>query len=111
MRWRTIVAVGLACLLGTTGLALEEEASDGRIWFGLGGSTLGLFLPDLSAVDTFLSDNGFGAFGDAVLFTGGRGRGGALHGPAFGGIGWGGEAATSVENRYAGLAIGFGGLA
>lgn len=110
MRWETIVAVGLACLLGTAGFALEEEAADERIWFGLGGSTLGLFLPDLSAVDTFLIDNGFGAFGDAVLFTGGRGRGGALHGPSFGGIGWGGEAATSVENRYAELAIGFGGL-
>jgi len=105
-----IVAVGLACLLGTAGFALEEGAADERIWFGLGGSTLGLFLPDLSAVATYMIDNGFRPFDDVVLFTGGRGRGGALHGPSFGGIGWGGEAATSVENRHAELAIGFGGL-
>ena len=110
MRWKMIVAVGLACLLGTAGFALEQEAADERIWFGLGGSTLGLFLPDLAAADAFLIDHGFGALGDAVLFTGGRGRGGALGGLSFGGIGWSGEAVTYVENRYAKLAIGFGGL-
>jgi hypothetical protein len=35
MRWKTIVAAGLGCLLGVAGLALEEEASDRRIRFGL----------------------------------------------------------------------------
>ena len=110
MRFKTIVTLGLVCLLGTVGVAVEDEASDGRIWFGLGGSTLGLFLTDLSAVDAFLIDAGFGAFGDAVLFTGGRGRGGALAGLSLGGIGWSAEVKTSVENRYAELAIGFGGL-
>ncbi len=110
MHCKTIVALGLACLLGTVGFAVEEEAGDGRIWFGLGGSTLGLFFPDLTAVDAFLTDNGFGGFGDAMLFSGGRGRGGALHGLSLGGIGWGGEVKSSVENRYAELAIGFGGL-
>ena len=110
MRRETIVALGLVCLLGTVGLAIEEEVSDGRIWFGLGGSTLGLFFPDLTAVDAFLTDNGFGGFGDAMLFSGGRGRGGALRGLSLGGIGWGSEVKSSVENRYAELAIGFGGL-
>jgi hypothetical protein len=110
MHWKTIVAVGLVCLLGTAGFALEEEVADERIWFGLGGSTLGLFLPDLAAVDAFLIDNGFGAFGAAVLFTGGRGRGGAVGGLSFGAIGWSGEAVTRAENRYAEVAIGFGGL-
>ncbi len=110
MRWKTIVAVGLACLLGTAGYALDEEASGERILFGLGGSTLGLFFPGLSEVDTFLMDNGFGSFGDAFLFTGGRGRGGALHGVSVGGIGWSGEATSSSEDRHAELSIGFGGL-
>jgi hypothetical protein len=31
MRRKTIVAIGLVCLLGTVGLAIEEETSDGRI--------------------------------------------------------------------------------
>jgi len=110
MRRKTIVALGLVCLLGTVGLAIEEEVSDGRIWFGLGGSTLGLFFPDLAAVDAFLIDSGFSGFGDAMLFTGGRGRGGSLHGLSLGGIGWGGEAKSAAGNRNAELAIGFGGL-
>ena len=110
MRRKTIVALGLVCLLGTVGLAIEEGTSEGRIWFGLGGSTLGLFFPDLTAADAFLIDSGFGGFGDAMLFTGGRGRGGALHGLSLGGIGWGGEAKSAAGNRCAELAIGFGGL-
>jgi len=73
---KTIVALGLVCLLGTVGLAIEEETSDGRIWFGLGGSTFGLLLPDLASVDAFLIDRGFGGSGVAMLFTGDRGRGG-----------------------------------
>ena len=109
MRRKTIVAIGLVCLLGAVGLAIEEETSDGRIWFGLSGSTFGLFFPDLAAVDAFLIDAGFGGFGDAMLFTGGRGRGGVLHGLSLGGIGWGGEARSAAGNRYAELAIGFGG--
>ncbi len=110
MRRKTIVALGLVCLLGTVGTAVEEGTNDGRIWFGLGGSTLGLFFPDLAGVDAFLIDKGLGGFGDAMLFTGGRGRGGALHGLSLGGIGWGGEAKRVAEDRYAELAIGFGGL-
>ena len=110
MRFKAIVVLGLVCLLGTVAYAVEDDASDGRIWFGLGGSTFGLFLPDLSAVDAFLIDAGFGVFGDALLFSGGRGRGGALNGLSLGGIGWGAEATTAEEDRYAELAIGFGGL-
>ena len=107
---KTILAVGLACLLAATALAMEGESDEGRIWFGLGGSTVGLLLPDLGPTDAMLLDRGFGTFGDAVLVTGGRARGGILGGVSLGGIGWGGEAAKSSENRYAELAVGFGGI-
>jgi len=106
----TILAVGMACLLAATALAMDGESDEGRIWFGLGGSSVGLLLPDLGATDASLLDRGFGTFGDAVLVTGGRGRGGVLGGISLGGIGWGGEAASSSENRYAELAVGFGGI-
>jgi len=110
MHWKTIVVVGLVCLLGTAGFALEEDVADERIWFGLGGSTVGFFLPALAGANAALIAGGFDAFGDVVLISGGRARGGALGGLSFGAIGWSGEAVTLAGNRRAELAIGFGGF-
>jgi len=110
MRSRTLIAFGMVCLVAIVGLAIEEQTEERTIWFGLGGSTIGLYVPDLWAVNTFLSSHGFGVFGETLLFTGGRGRGGALGGLSIGGIGWSCERKRSTDNRYAELAIGFGGL-
>ena len=110
IRKATMIAIGVTCLLATAVVALEEVARGDRIWFGLGGSALGLALPDLGSVNLHLADRGFDAFGDAILFTGGRGRGGVLGGLSLGGIGWAGETAASGEDGHADLAIGFGGL-
>jgi hypothetical protein len=110
MNRKIIMTVGLVCLLAATAIASEGESGKGQVWFGLGGSSVGLLLPDLGATDAALLDRGFGAFGDAVVVTGGRARGGVLGGVSLGGIGWGGETVTATENRYAELAIGFGGI-
>ncbi len=110
MSWKAIIGVALACLVGMTALAADEADGAGRVWFGLGGSTVGVAFPDLAVVNTLLTDRGYGALGETVLFTGGRARGGVIGGLSLGGIGWGGEMAAVAENRYAELAIGFGGI-
>ncbi len=110
MRRKVFLIVTLLCLVGAAGLATDEDPVDETIWFGLGGSSIGVYIPDLAAVNAFLRDMGLGGFGDALLFTGGRGRGGSLGGLSLGAIGWGCEKESVSESRYGELAIGFGGL-
>ncbi len=110
MNWKAIGIIGLSCLLGMAGLTLAEEANGERLWFGLGGSSLGLAFPDFSAVDAYLFDNGYVSVGDAFLFTGGWIRGGSLPGLSLGAIGWSGAAMTVSGTKYAELSVGFGGV-
>ena len=110
MNWKTIIIAVLALGLGIAAYTADGASEDARIWFGLGGSTVGLAFPDLAATNGLLIDRGFAPLGEGLIVTGGRGRGGVLGGLSLGGLGWGGEASSSSENRTAEMAVGFGGI-
>jgi len=110
MNWKTIIIAVLALGLGIAAYTADGASEDARIWFGLGGSTVGLAFPDLAATNGLLIDRGFAPLGEGLIVTGGRGRGGVLGGLSLGGLGWGGEASSSSENRTAEMAVGFGGV-
>jgi len=100
--------LGLLILaLASTQLVAQEPD---RVWFGLGGSSAGIFLPELGVVNAFLLDAGFAALPDVAWSAGGRGRGGLLHGLSIGGIGWAAAASSQIEDRIAEYGFGFGGI-
>jgi len=78
--------------------------------FGFGGAMAMVFFPDMTGVNTFVSENGLPSMGDFLIGAGGGGRGGVIGGPAFGGIGWGMLATSESEDRYAELVFGGGGF-
>ena len=104
---RMSIVAGFLLLL-TAGLMSAQE--DGHVWFGLGGSSGGLFLPEIEAINMYLVDAGFGALPDIAWSAGGRGRGGMLPGLSIGGIGWAAGASSQGENRSADYGVGFGGI-
>jgi len=104
----TVVALVLL-VVGTSGLALGASQPS-PIWFGAGGPMLGLLLPDLGEVDTFLVDAGFAQIAGPILAFGGGGRGGSVGGLSFGGMGWGGDTSSRLEDKKATLSYGFGGF-
>ena len=113
MSWRTVVTLGLSCLLGVGGLVLGSETDVGRVRFALGGSpAIGVLHLDVEEINGFVSDAGFGRLGEYVVMNGdgGRGRIGAIGGLSIGGIGWGAEVSATGDAGVARLALGFGGL-
>ena len=101
----TLVLIAIASITVSAG---AEET--GSFWFGLGGSSIGLYAPDLAQLTTFLDGAGFQALQSPVLVGGGRGRFGSSAGLSIGGVGWGGEIATKAGDLAAGLEFGFGGI-
>ncbi|MFC2081589.1 hypothetical protein ACFLR0_00185 [Candidatus Bipolaricaulota bacterium] len=104
---RLCLVASVILALASVQLAAQEPD---HVWFGLGGSSVGLLVPDLGAIDAFLLDNGFAALPDIIWSGGGRGRGGLLHGLSIGGVGWAAAGASRIEDRVAELAAGFGGI-
>jgi len=101
------IAAGILFLLAAGPMSAQEE---GYVWFGLGGSSGGLFLPELDAINIHLVDEGFGVLPDIAWSAGGRGRGGMLHGLSIGGIGWAAGSSSQGENRSADYGVGFAGI-
>jgi len=98
----------LACIgaMGSS-LVMAEPVTRG---FGFGGAMAMAFFPDMTGLNTFMSENGLPPMGDFLIGAGGGGRGGVIGGPAFGGIGWGVLATSESEDRYAELVFGGGGF-
>jgi len=78
--------------------------------FGFGGPMAMAFFPDMTGINTFMSENGLAPMGDFLIGAGGGGRGGVIGGPSFGGIGWGVLAASESEDRHAELVLAGGGF-
>ncbi|MFC2077235.1 hypothetical protein ACFLTM_00305 [Candidatus Bipolaricaulota bacterium] len=113
MGWRTVVTLGLSCLLGLGGLVLGSETGDETVRFALGGSpAIGVLHLDVEEINGFVSGAGFGRLSEYVFMNGdgGRGRIGAIGGLSIGGIGWGAEVSATGDAGVARLALGFGGL-
>ena len=98
----------LVCI-GSIGAVLVA-AEPGTLGFGFGGAMAMAFFPDMTGINTFMSENGLDPMGDMLIGAGGGGREGAIGGPAFGGIGWGVLATSKGEDRSAELVCGGGGL-
>ncbi len=110
MRKGLLTVVALVLLgMGTSGLALGADQPS-PIWFGAGGPMLGLLLPDLGQVNSFLFDSGFAKIDGPILAFGGGGRGGSVGGLSFGGMGWGGDTSSRLGDNQATLSYGFGGF-
>jgi hypothetical protein len=93
-----------------TGGATGTENDGVEMGFGFGGAMLGLFLPELTAINDFLNGGGFAPLDGVLLTAGGGGRGGVINGLSIGGIGWGGVDVSLQNSRKATLGAGFGGL-
>jgi len=98
----------LVCVgsMGAVLFAAEPEVLE----FGFGGAMAMAFFPDMTGINTFMSENGLPPMGDVLIGVGGGGREGVIGGNAFGGIGWGVLAASKSEDRTAELVFGGGGL-
>jgi len=82
---RSIGILLILILCGTLGVAAQTTTRG----FGFGGAIGRAFFPDMTGVNAFMSEYGLPSMGSFLVGPGGNGRGGALPGPVFGGIGWG----------------------
>jgi len=103
----TLKLLLIVVTVGAIGAAVAAEPVRG---FGFGGPMAMAFLPDMTGVNTFLSENSLPSMGDVLLGVGGGGRGGVIGGPVFGGSGWGLFALSANEDRSAELVFGGGGV-
>ncbi len=78
--------------------------------FGFGGAMGLAFFPDMTGINTFMSENGLPSMGEFLIGVGGGGRGGVIGGTTFGGVGWGGFAISEADGRSAEFAFGGGGF-
>ncbi len=106
---RTVGLFLIFVCIGTLGSALVA-AEPGALEFGFGGPMAMAFFPDMTGINTFMSENGLAPMGEFLIGAGGGGRGGVIGGPALGGIGWGVLACSEGEDRHAELVFGAGGL-
>jgi hypothetical protein len=98
-------------LIVVTAVSLVTVAAAAQIrGFGFGGPMAIAFFPDMTGINTFLSENGLPSMGDYLFGAGGSGRGGVIGGPTFGGIGWGIVGTSEAEDRSAEFVFGGGGL-
>jgi len=102
---RTVAFFLIVVWVGSMGAALFA-AEPGALKFGFGGAMAMAFFPDMTGINTFMSENGLPPMGDVLIGVGGGGRGGVIGGPAFGGVGWGVLAASKSEDRSAELVFG-----
>jgi len=98
----------LACVgvIGSS-FVMAEPVTRG---FGFGGPMALAFFPDMTGINTFMSENGLPPMCDVLIGAGGGGRGGVIGGPSFGGIGWGVLATSESEELHAELVFAGGGF-
>jgi len=101
------IGVALVLLLSIGHLVSAQGVSRG---FGFGGAMTRAFFPDMTGINTFMSENGLPSMGRFLVGAGGNGRGGAVPGPVFGGIGWGVMAFSENDELYAELISAGGGF-
>jgi len=102
---KELLVVSLVIVLG--GAIAAAEPARG---FGFGGPTAYAFFPDMTGINTFMSENGLPPMDNILLGVGGNGRGGVIGGPVFGGSGWGIFGVSETEDRSAELVFGGGGF-
>jgi len=106
---RMLCLLTILVCIGAMGssLVMAEPATRG---FGFGGAMAMAFFPDMTGINTFMSENGLASMGNFLIGAGGGGRGGVIGGLSFGGIGWGVLATSENETRHAELVFGGGGF-
>lgn len=100
-----LVGALLALLVGVVASAAEP-----RYGFGGGGPSIGLFMPDLSEINEFVTGIGYAPLDGSLFLIGGGGRGGLVPGPVGGGVGWGAWIESRQGNLHAEYGVGLGGL-
>ncbi|MGB2983653.1 MAG: hypothetical protein WBC63_07330 [Candidatus Bipolaricaulia bacterium] len=106
---RLLCLVVMVVCVGAMSASLVMAQPEAR-GFGFGGPMAMGFFPDMTGINTFLSENGLPSMGEFLCGAGGSGRGGVIGGPAFGGIGWGIVATSEGEERSAEFVFGGGGF-
>ena len=109
MMKRVLCLVAILICIGVVGVGDAAAQTEGR-GFGFGGPMAMAFFPDMSGINTFLSENGLPSMGSFLIGAGGGGRGGVIGGPAFGGIGWGVLAASEAGELRADFVFAGGGF-
>ena len=107
---RRILGIAMiVALMGAMGVcpALAAKTEYG---FGFGGPMVMAFFPDMTGINTFMSENGLPPMGSFLVGAGGGGRGGLIGGPVFGGIGWGMVATSANDDLQAELVSAGGGV-
>jgi len=106
---RTLCLFTILACIGATGSSLvtAEPVTRG---FGFGGAMAMAFFPDMTGINTFMSENGLPPMCDFLIGAGGGGRGGVIGGPSFGGVGWGVLATSESEELHAELVFAGGGF-
>lgn len=95
---RTLKLLLILTVIGS----LTAVAAVGQVRaFGFGGALAMAFIPDMTGINAFMSENGLPSMGDFLIGAGGNGRGGIIGGPAFGGIGWGLLGYSEAGDSYA----------
>ena len=103
---RVLMILACVAVMGSS-LVMAEPATRG---FGFGGPMAMAFFPDMTGINTFMSENGLDPMCDFLIGAGGGGRGGVIGGPSFGGIGWGVLATSENEELHAELVFAGGGF-
>ena len=101
------------CFMGALSVLLfgvVAPAAEPEYGFGGGGPSIGLFMPDLSETNEFITGIGFASLDGSLFLIGGSGRGGLLPGPVGGGAGWGAWIESRQGNLHAEYGVGLGGL-
>ena len=106
---RKLCLFTILVLIGAMGSSLVMAESVAR-GFGFGGAMAMAFFPDMTGMNTFMSENGLAPMGDFLIGAGGGGRGGVIGGLSFGGSGWGVLGVSEGEDRHAELVLGGGGF-
>ena len=84
---RMLCLIMILCIgVAGSSLVLAEPVARG---FGFGGAMGMAFFPDMSGINTFMSENGLPSMGSFLVGSGGNGRGGTIGDLVFGGVGWG----------------------
>ena len=81
---RKLCLFTILVLIGAMGSSLVMAESVAR-GFGFGGAMAMAFFPDMTGMNTFMSENGLAPMGDFLIGAGGGGRGGVIGGLSFGG--------------------------
>lgn len=106
-RWFSTFLIVVSVVLLVYGLAAAQPVRRG---FGFGGAMAMGFFPDMTGINTFLSENGLPDMDSYLVGAGGSGRGGVIGGLSFGGAGWGLMNFSESEGRSAELIVAGGGF-